>query len=464
MLQQDQLVNTWHSATDKPNVLVVGSGDAIYVTSAMALKSGDHPCEVVCLDSLADALRLLRRGSIALVVMPESPAGEGAVELILEGLGKTRPPRFVIAVSGAPKPCTESSPLIRLATHAPASMRDAMLMALTDYERGVSGNLSVRMLLEASAGFPDQLWLKVCNEEGEFCDLCLNAGRIVYAECGRLSGAAAAEKVLSWKNCLYESRELPAFLQSNMSCWLRELGRLYQPDSMASAPVAAVQAAAPVQEEEIVDFEEPTELATLGPESAVEAPVAPAVAPVAAVVDAASAVDEGAPEEPAEPSFDFAANDEISIEEPLDMALEMDEDGSPLAEPEEPELFEFDGAIPMGPVSAGENFEERVFAATAVIAEGSSHLENCKPDAEAVYFDTLAMRELYDLSIRCSQRQQIGVPQWVQVASEKGTIVIAPIPGGRRLVAVRLRDSFEERERLELQRLQQSLEHSCNLV
>jgi hypothetical protein len=458
MLQQDQLVNCWHSASDRPNVLVVGSGDAIYVTSAMGLRTGDHPCEVVCLDKFADALRLLRRGSIAVVVLPETPTSEGGLELILEGLGKTRPPRFVIAGGNASRSDQSSSSIIRLSSNAPASVRDNILMAAADYERNGATNLSVRALLEASAGFPEQVWLKVCNEDGDFSDLCLNGGKIVYAECGKLIGTAAADRVLSWTNCLYESRELPAFLQSNMNCWLRELGRLHQPEAQVDPPKQDDPPPTPAATLE--EFEEPTELATL------DSIIDPVETVPAVTTEVAAVPQPGAPDEPLEPSFDLRVSDEeILVEEPLEMALESDEDSLQAAEPEEPELFEFDGASHFDlPSHNHEDYREPVFAATAIIAEGSSHLENCQPEAEAVFFDTLAMREIFDLSIRCAQRQQIGSPRWVEISSEQGGMVVAPIPGSRRLIAVRLRHGFGSNEQRELERLQVSLEHNCSLV
>jgi hypothetical protein len=458
MLQQDQLVNCWHSATDRPNILVVGSGDAIYVTSAMGLRTGDQPCEVVCLDKFADAMRLLRRGSIAVVVLPESPALEGGLELILEGLGKDRPPRFVIAGGNVSKSDQLYSPLLRLSSNAPASIRESILMAAADYERNAANHLSVRMLLEATAGFPEQVWLKVCNEDGDISDLCLNGGKIVYAECGKLIGTAAADKVLSWTNCLYESRELPAFLQSNMNCWLRELSRLHQADQQVDPPKQDDPPPAPVAP--IEEFEEPTELTTL--DSIAEPVEAETVVQPEAVAPPQSVL----PDEPTEPNFDLqASDDEISVEEPLDMVLESDDDSLQAAEPEEPEQFEFDGATQFDMPSHGiEEYREPVFAAVAVIAEGSSHLENCQPEAEAVFFDTLAIRDIFDLSIRCAQRQQIGAPKWVEISGERGGIAIAPIPGTRRLVAVRLRHGFGSNEQRELERLQVSLEHSCSLA
>jgi hypothetical protein len=401
------------------------------------------------MDSIHDSLRLVRRGSIAVVVLEGHPSEPGSLEFIIEALAKHNPPLFLILTR---KPAAAPSPHCRIRT-ASARMDRTLLKNLVlatagQFEDGsVSRAVTSLELLEAAAGFPDEVWLRITNEREEAGDLCLRAGRIVYCEVERLSGSQAAARILSWKDCRFECRELPAFLSKNMDHPLDNLSALAggNPVQYQSAPPAAPPAPSV-------------------PEPGIEEPVDfPSLTPYA-----------GMPPHVADPGR------QADIEEPLmmpefmataDFPETLSASGTPplaagdfFEEPSEM-MFEFGGEAEFSaPQVLGDQetgfilVTESVFAAVAVIAAGQPEIEICMPESERPYFDAALLRSLFDHSWQCASLRGMGAPSSLRIKSAAGTLALQLIPESGRLVAAYLKGGeFGPREEAELRRLIDSL-------
>ncbi|HUQ92661.1 MAG TPA: hypothetical protein VM120_13360 [Bryobacteraceae bacterium] len=420
---QFDLVNSWRSASDRPNILVVAPPDAEYLDPLSSLQKREQPCEVVSVSDPADALRLLRRGNIAVVVMEAAPAEPGCLDIILEGLTRQHPPRFILlSTASISRPPAPSSWIHVAGVHRDSTVLCRLILsAAQEFDRTEVQGISVRELLEAIANFPDQAWLRISNGSNEFGDLCVRNRRIIYSESGRQTGQAAASAILSWTSCLVECRELPAFLTSNMDHPLAQLSGIVSQPAVVEPPPPAKAGDYPQ-----LDFEEPFQL----PDFA---------------------------EEPHEPVFDARLADlEILVEEPLEMMLSVD--GAADYEGLEPELPDFDFAVRTGIVEPAPVVRNSVFSSFAVIAEGWGELESCTPQSDSSYYDPASLRDLFEKARNYAEMRGLGVPLLVQVYGSASSIAVASVPGGGRLVAVRtVSGGFGAAEETELNLLRDTI-------
>lgn len=434
-------LHTWRPASDRSNVLIVAPSSAGYLDALTSLRKGKPPCEVVSMDSTQDSLRLVRRGSIAVVVLDGHPGEAGSLEFIIESLAKQRPPIFLI-LTRKPGP---GAPLHRRIRTAAAGMDYALLKNLVLEAAGqfeedsVPRSVSAFELLESAAGFPDEAWLRVTNEREESGDLCVRAGRIVYSEVERLSGSRAAARILSWNDCRFECRELPAFLGKNMDHPLDNLSALAQgaPTQYQSAPPPAPAPSTEAAIEEPLDFPS-----------------------LASYVDELSAAPEPGrggdieeplmmpefmadlPEAQCGNGFSPAAGD--FLEEPAELTFETG-----MAEPPPEVPRKETGFI---------SVSGSVFAAVAVIAAGDPEIEICMPERERPYFDGPLLRGLYDQARQCASLRRMDAPSSVRIRSAEGTLALEPVPGSSRLVAAYVKDGgFGPREEAELRCLVENL-------
>jgi len=98
-----------------------------------------------------------------------------------------------------------------------------------------------------------------------------------------------------------------------------------------------------------------------------------------------------------------------------------------------------------------------LFAAVAVLG-GTGGLESCQPASEAGYFDAAWLRGHYVQAEQYALSRGLGLPLAVPILTELGGIVVAPLGGRERLLAVRLRTpNFGDLELAELKRVHESL-------
>ncbi|MCC6367555.1 MAG: DUF4388 domain-containing protein [Bryobacterales bacterium] len=396
------------------------------------------------MDSISDSLRLVRRGSIAVVVLEGHPSEPGSVEFMIEALAKQKPPLFLILTG---KPAAAPSPHSRIRTAGartdPTLLKNLVLAAAGQFEDdSVPRAVSAYEVLESAAGFPDEVWLRVTNDKEESGDLCIRAGRIVYCEVERLSGPKAAAKILSWNDCRFECRELPAFLSKNMDHSLESLSELAGGNSLQyqSAP-----AAAPSPSMMEAAIEEPLDFPSL-----------------ASYVDGFSGpVDAGRMGDIEEPLMmpEFMAT--VELPETFSARdTSASASGDFFEEPVEM-MFGFDGeeefSVPQVPEAKETGFilvTESVFAAVAVIAAGRPEVETCTPESERPGFDAALLRGLFDQARQCASLRRMGAPASLRIRSAAGTLAIEEIAESGRLVAAYLEDGeFGAREEAELRRL-----------
>ncbi|MCZ2148474.1 MAG: DUF4388 domain-containing protein [Bryobacterales bacterium] len=434
-------LHTWRPANDRSNILIVAPSSADYLEPLSSLRQGSAPCEVVSIDSIQDSLRLVRRGSIAVVVLDGHPSETGSLEFIIEALAKQKPPLFLILTR---KPGPTPSPHRRIRTAGArmdrASLKNLVLSAAGEFEDdSVPRAVSAVELLESAAGFPDEVWLRVTNHREESGDLCIRAGRIVYCEVERLSGSKAAARILSWSDCRFECRELPAFLSRNMDHPLDGLSALadgnsaqYQaPPPAAPSPLPEAAVEEPLDFPSLASYLDGLSLAAEpGRAGDIEEPL---MMPefMGGFPDAQSGKDTSPP----------AAGD--FFEEPVEMTFEFGESQLESA--------------PETPQKEGTGFilvTNSVFAAVAVIAARHPEIEVCLPESERPYFDAALLRGLFDQARQCASLHRIGAPSSVLIRSAAGTLALELIPESGRLVAAYLKDGgFGPREETELRRL-----------
>ncbi|MBI3207954.1 MAG: DUF4388 domain-containing protein [Candidatus Solibacter usitatus] len=246
------IANSWTSHPTLPNVLVVAPESAPYVQVLESMREdARHACEVVVTQSHDEALRVLRRANLAVVVIDDPPSEPGALPLILEGLSKDRPPRFVV-FTATPDPRREisSGALSVVNPNMVGRSPRSTVLAATDAFRSQDA-VSTRLLdlMRAACKFPDHAWLRIRGDNGYCGDLCLRAGVVVYAETGNLVGEAAAMSLLSWGASQFEYRDVPVFLKPNMS---RTVMSLLDIVPMTANPLA--------EEPADLSFEEPDAL------------------------------------------------------------------------------------------------------------------------------------------------------------------------------------------------------------
>ncbi|MCC6390912.1 MAG: DUF4388 domain-containing protein [Bryobacterales bacterium] len=445
-------LHTWRPASDRSNVLIVAPPSADYLEPLSSLRHANPPCEVVSMDSINDSLRLVRRGSIAVVVLEGHPSEPGSLEFIIEALGKEKPPLFLIL---SRKPAAVPSPHSRIRT-ASARMdrtllKNLVLAAAGQFEDGSSSSaVSAPELLEAAVGFPDDVWLRVTNEREESGDLCIRDGRIIYCEAERLSGAQAAARILSWNDCRFECRELPAFLNTNMDHPLDSLSALAAGNPARYSNASPGASSAYMLE---AGIEEPLEFLSLdscadglsglaepGRTADIDEPLMmPEFTATVDFPESLAMKDSSAP-----PAGDF-------LEEPLEMMFEFS--GEP-AFPPAVEILQEEQAKETGFILA----TEPLFDAVAVIAASQPEIEICMPETERPYFDAALLRGLFDQARQSASLRRMGAPSSLRIRSAGGTLAIELIPETGRLVAAYLKgDEFGLREETELHRLIDSL-------
>jgi hypothetical protein len=446
MLSQEELVNSWRSATDRPNVLVVDATQGPWVSHLLAMRSGERPCEVIVADTVEIGLRLLRRSSITVVAVDGDAASAGSVELVVEALAKEHPPRvLVFSAQASHRDAAVKRPVRRVRKDLEADTLHRLIQqcavecAQRDKERTAAAEL-----LEAVAGLPDALWLRITNRRGEAGDLCIRGGSAVYAEVSRQMGEAAGVRILSWTDCEFEAREMPECLRPNMNRSLSQIGRglatapaasaagsdIYLMPEVNAAPAAASakEPAAPVMAVAMADDEPPID-------EPLDFPTLEQFAGEAAEMDSLA--------EPEDlPSFEMeAAEPDLSVEEPVDIMTDVD--------------------FALATIETGPEIRvtESLFAAVAVLGSGAGGLESCQPASEAGYFDAAWLRGHYVQAEQYALSRGLGLPLAVPILTELGGVVVAPLGSSReRLLAVRLRTpNFGDLELAELKRVYESL-------
>lgn len=409
-----------HPDVTRTNVLVVGPEEAPFVRAALELSRDQPTMEVVARERISDALHLLRRASVALVVLDGQPVESGSLELILEGLQKTVPPRFLVASSQCRTPTHHAT----LGT-IPRDIRPAVLRTLLEVEPSEGlptanhPGVCPRDLLAAAADFPDAAWLRIMHPNGQTADLCVAEGKAIYCELGQLKAIEALWQVLSWPACLYEYRELPSFLQHNLDRPLREITGAPPRTGSFEMPPARCEPAAAHTSDPVLTPEEPTEFA---------------------VDFAAQPTGQSAwelLEEPEEPAFaDFGAQPSAASADSL------------YADLEEPSFFPDFSAEPADPH----------FASIAVIKDNGAGLESCRPAAEESCYDARALREVWNHARHYAQLCHLTPVDHVQIVCAGSITVVASIPGSERLVAARVHGStFGAAEEAALRRIRDSL-------
>lgn len=469
MRTQAELVNSWLPASDRPSVLLVAppsaDNDSILDTLPGALAGLD----VVRAEDFAVGVKLLGRGPITVLVIGSLPEG-GAVELVVEALGKANPPRMLIVSEEAAAWKSNSPTGITCLRRSQQEILAAVTAAAKEPASTPRPKIRCGDVLGAISYLPDEIWLRVCSESGEFGDICVRAGKAVYCETGRILGDEAAAAIAQWTNCLYETRPFPEFLQPNLS---RALSEIATPGKAAdvkppaapavpTTPGTAVKAIPmpPVSTEEPVDL--PAFDWDLPSPDAVEQAMAAGVDEPLGMPDfdlpqgAASQDDD-----PAEPEFDLSAPEvDILVDEPLELMLDdVGDFETSLHDMEEPELPAFAG------YGADVQPEERtfdtstvsLFPAYAVISD-SGRLESCQPETDASYFGAEALRVFFDRGAAYANRHQLGEAPIMQIGGGSHGIVVTAIPGSKRLLAVRIPGNrFGEVEEGELRKLAAAL-------
>lgn len=471
-----------HGSTAQFNILAVAPEDAPFVSKLQELRQTHPGYEIVSVAKVEDALKLLRRGTIAAVLLYGHPAKPGTAEFVIEGLSKDRPPRFVVFCDDAPGGLPAGQSVVRVVRSGMEAAPIARLLeqCCQEFDQMARNDLTPLDLLEALVHCPDAAWIRVTHESGESGDFCIQAGRAVYCEVGRMSGTTAAARLLSWTPCRFEYRDFPSFVSPNLDRALADLRSLQlqnatqpqnanrvapsepRPSAVSTAKPAPAAAATPPSRTEDAMVEEPTDFPVLAHMEASSVPAWPESAP-AEPLGAERSLDE--PDE--FPAFSVDGEAEIRVEEPTDMlslhdVLEAAANGVASAEPglgldelnpEEPLSFpDFEVAPAREP-----NSDSTFFASVAVVS--FDHLLSCNPPDEAAFFEARALFEVYDRVNRYSRLQGLGDQDFLVIGGKKATIAIAPIAGSDNLLAVRLKgQNLGDPERYELHRLQEVMQ------
>lgn len=473
MRTQAELVNSWLPASDRPSVLLVAPPSADNNSILDTLPGALAGLDVVRAEDFAVGVKLLGRGPITVLVIGSLPEG-GAVELMVEALGKTNPPRMLIVTEEAAAWKSNSPTGITCLRRSQQEILAAVTAAAKEPANAPRPKLRCGDLLGAISYLPDEIWLRVCSESGEFGDICVRTGKAVYCETGRILGDEAASTIAQWTNCLYETRPFPEFLQPNLSRALSEIAmpgtaaapKPPAPPAAPAAPVTPVQAIPmpPVSTEEPADL--PLFEWDVPPPEAVEQAMAAGVDEPLGMPDFEAAQGSiSQDDDPAEPVFDLSAPEvDIQVDEPLELMLDdVGDFETSLHDMEEPELPAFAGygAESEAAVEAEERTFDTstvsLFPAYAVISD-SGRLESCQPQGDASYFGAEALRVFFDRGAAYANRHQLGETPVMQIGGGDHGIVVTLIPGSKRLLAVRIPGNrFGEVEEGELRKLAAAL-------
>lgn len=456
MYNSSDLINSWCSAFDRPNILVAAPIGTDLTKTIQALSQGESPCEVVCVETLEDALILCKRGRISVLVISEQLEEPGRLDLILASLEKERPPKIIVLSDSVP-PSPPDTHIRLLPKHPDAKLiRRLVLACAKEFDEKRPVTVEAKELLRSLANCPDEGWLRITNAE-KFGDIIIQDRKVIYAEAERRYGEAALALIFSWPDCKFEPRSIPGFLAPNMNVLVRDAIHINkgqdspQPAAQKPEPQKAPQPAAPepIESISVDEFDE-----SMMPETPQFMQAAEAEE---RRVEEMASLNEAVSEEPDEmPSFDArAADHELPVEEPQDLMLD---------DPLIPAATNA-SAAPASEAAATVRVSDSVFAAVAVVADGIPRLESCQPQAESRHFEPQLIREMYDLSKRYGQRIRISGGPIVQLTLGTCVLVISELPGSKRLVAVRLRGQrFEAAEAAELKRLQETLAITSPLV
>jgi hypothetical protein len=466
------------------NLLVVAPEDAPFLAKVQEVRQENPKYEIVAVTRLEDALKLLRRGTIATVLVDGHPRTPGTAELLIEGLSKERAPRFIVFFDDAPGGLPADPSPVRVVRSGIEGTQLARLLeqCCQEFDSMPRNTLTPLDLLEALTHSPDSAWIRVTHESGESGDFCIREGRAVYCEVGRMTGATAAARLLGWTPCRFEYRDYPSFLMPNLDRGLSDLrslrlrnaaqpqgvNRISSIETRSAQPAAATgpaPPAAPVPAEAAI--EEPIDFPVLEGFSW-EAPAGAANGKSASVLPAADGLDNPMDEPDEFPAFSAEDEADLGVEEPVDL-LALPEMGGAgggdplriatgsvnLGEPmlEEPaSLPDFEAAPGSEP-----GHTSSCFAAVAVVS--FDHLLSCTPADEAGFFAARSLLEVYEHVTRYSRMQGLGDQDFIVISGMKATLAIAPIPGSENLLAVRLKGkNLGDPERYELHRLQEAMQ------
>ncbi|MBL8226843.1 MAG: hypothetical protein JNL98_00135 [Bryobacterales bacterium] len=478
-----------HGSAAQFNILAVAPEDAPFVSKLQELRQNHPGYEIVSVVKVEDAIKLLRRGTIAAVLLYGHPTKPGTAEFVIEGLSKERPPRFVVFCDDAPGGLPAGQSVMRVVRSGMEATPISRLLdqCCQEFDQMARNDLTPLDLMEALVHCPDAAWIRVTHESGESGDFCIQAGRAVYCEVGRMSGTTAAARLLSWTPCRFEYRDFPSFVSPNLDRALTDLrslqlqnatqpqganrvsfnGSASVPPSVVAATKPAPAAAAPQPPRtEEPSVEEPTDFPVL---AQLDTDSSPAWAAPSAPPELDGA--ERSMDEPDEfPAFTADAEPEIRVDEPTDMLSlhEVLEAAGPAVNgagsaaraqgmdelnPEEPLSFPDFDVAPAKEPNSGSTF----FASVAVVS--FDHLLSCNPSDEAAFFEARALFEVYDRVNRYSRLQGLGDQDFLVIGGKKATIAIAPIVGSENLLAVRLKaQNLGDPERYELHRLQEVMQ------
>ena len=418
-----ELLNSWLPATDRPSLLIAAGESAPFLPHVEKLQQADRPFEVVRVSAPADAQRLVRRGSIAVLIVEAENTLPGNLELLLEAVSKDKPPQVLVASTktqarNAPRPISAVDAYLDA-----ASWQHLVQDCVKRFQAGKLTELLAGDLFEALGTMPDEGWLRICSGD-EFGDICVSQGKAVYCEVGRVSGDDAAAKMCDWKDCLFEYRVLPEFLRQNMDKPLGELRK-----SAVAAPAARLKEP---------DFEEPDQF-----------PILEELLRTVPAKEAHVEAHEPGLEEPEDlPMFDPKAPEvEIIVEEPQEFFLrDMDTPAGlealeeSLEAFEEPSSMDFDttpAATPVEPTPspAIPAPAPRIFDSVAVIC--MNRMLSCDPAMDARYFDPETLSVFYERSKAYVMRHQLGESPVLQIGGGDATILVVAAAGGECLIAAR---------------------------
>lgn len=192
--------------------------------------------EINTVSNVEELLRLSRKGTLAWAILDKFPAA-GFTELLVSAAtsppaaGEETSPRILLLSSAAwPLPALSSTP-VQVLPHPPdkPALEELLLRSESDESDQA---LTPSAFFALLAGTKEEAWIRV-NAERRIGDLCIRAGKAIYAEAGTETGDSAALRILGWSGCSYEYRDLPSFLRSNMDWPLTDLIARVRPDSHA---------------------------------------------------------------------------------------------------------------------------------------------------------------------------------------------------------------------------------------
>ncbi len=431
--------------SNRAGILVVGQESAPFVRHCLQLKDEDPDADYLIVRPGPEAIGLSRRKRFSVVLLEDSPAQPGNLEIIAEGFSKDRVPSFVIFADRARG--SELSRPAKIRLMPPVSVKDQLCRLVSactkEYEAGLQPEaMPLSEFLEAVAGCPDEAWLRVANSQGESGDVCLRKGCVIYAEAPGLSGEAALARMVSWSCSSFEFRELPAFLNENVQRTITEAISLSSPNPAGNGASHSFSLQA--------ELEEPAEFPSFDPQGT--ATTAPPWDLSSELAMQSSAASDSVPEEPDElPQFATGPPDEeIFTEEPMEWLSAYGTDDA-LAELEEPVTL--DCEIPPPPSSLSRPASRTVkppaeralslpAAFTCFAIWGPEGLEVCNPPSAGAQFHHPDLLRLLEEAQRCGQRHGGGLTHLVTLQTGAGSLALAAIPGEMKMVAVCLKGMY----------------------